>query len=592
MKSDLGKAVTIALTVLSVVACAALLSFAVQRLIRVEKEMAGGFGESLLWAMSQAQYESQSLVIAIRDWNAGARGPAEVQKLLLLADLANSRLDLLADGPLGRSLAAKIGSDIISGPHATLAVLDTAIRAAVATGGPIAEEVVAPLVRDTSDLRTASNKILLIERGNLAAQRDAYRRALIEVTIAVAVTIACGSFIVARLWAHVRAVARAEAAMRRERDFSRLLLASSGDGIVAFDRGMRCTHWNAAMGCLLAWPEGKTLVGMDLPAAFALPPDHDAMRLMRTTLEGRACVVPARPLRGGERYIEMAGYPLKSDGQVVGGIGFVRDVTEAHLARLEVLEHRDRLEALVQRRTRDLEEALARETGLRELYKGFVTMVSHQFRTPLSIVDSGAQRMMRRGAEMTDAEIRERAGKIRAAALRLTRLVANTLNAAKLDAGQIDVTMRRCDLAKLVQEACERQKETAPDRRFELALDALPDTVLCDPLLMDQIVSNLLSNAVKYSAPPDPIEVWATVEAQWIRLAVCDRGVGVPPEERDKLFERFFRATTSAGIEGTGIGLHVARTIARMHGGDVDAAPREGGGSTFTLTIPREVLAA
>ncbi|MBB3771949.1 PAS domain S-box-containing protein [Angulomicrobium tetraedrale] len=592
MTGDRGRGVTIALTFLAVLACAALLTFAVQRLLQVEKEMSGGFGESLMWALTQAQYENQALVIAVQDWNAGARSAADADKLRLLADLAYSRLQLLADGPFSRDLAAKIGGDVITGPRARLATLDERLQAALADQAPIVAQAVEPVLRDVADLRAASNKILLTERYNLAAQRDAYRRALLEVTVAVAITIACGAFIVARLWAHARAAARAEAAMRRERDFSRLLLESSGDGIVAFDRDMRCTHWNAAMGSLLPGADGATLVGRNLPEVLNLPPEHVGMGLMRDTLAGRTSFLAARQLPGGDRYIEMTGYPVKAEEAIIGGIAFVRDVTEAHLAKLEVLEHRDRLEALVHSRTKDLEDALTRETGLRELYKGFVAMVSHQFRTPLSIVDSGAQRMIRRGAEMSGEEIRERAGKIRAAALRLTRLVTNTLNAAKLDAGQIDVSMRRCDLAKLVQEACERQRETASDRHFELSLEALPESVMCDPLLMDQIVSNLLSNAVKYSTRPDPIEVRAVVEDEWIRLAVCDRGVGIPPDERDQLFERFFRATTSAGIEGTGIGLHVARTIARMHGGDVDAAPREGGGSTFTLSIPREAMAA
>ena len=104
----------------------------------------------------------------------------------------------------------------------------------------------------------------------------------------------------------------------------------------------------------------------------------------------------------------------------------------------------------------------------------------------------------------------------------------------------------------------------------------------------DQAIANLLSNAVKYSAPPDPVDISADVEGPWVRLRVCDRGVGIPEEERPKLFERFFRAKTAAGVEGTGIGLHFTRTIARMHGGDVEAQPREGGGSSFILSIPIE----
>jgi len=179
-------------------------------------------------------------------------------------------------------------------------------------------------------------------------------------------------------------------------------------------------------------------------------------------------------------------------------------------------------------------------------------MVSHQFRTPLSIVDSSAQRMIRRGKEMSEAEIRERAGKIRTAALRLTRLVSSTLNATKVDAGEIDVAIRRCDLGRLVEEACERQKETDPDREFRLRLDRLPPLVPCDPLLIDQAIANLLSNAVKYSAPPDR-STFPPMSRAMGAPARLRPGRGHSEEERPKLFERFFRAKTAAGVEGTGI---------------------------------------
>src|SRR5690606_9750477 len=208
-------------------------------------------------------------------------------------------------------------------------------------------------------------------------------------------------------------------------------------------------------------------------------------------------------------------------------------------------------ETIVADRTRDLEESLARETALREHYKGFVTMVSHQFRTPLSIIDASAQRIIRRGKQMTEDEIHERAGKIRSAVLRLTRLVSSTLNATKIDAGQIDVEIRRCDIGKLIVEACDRQKETSPDRVLRLDLDDLPESVPCDPLLIDQVLANLLSNAVKYSPAPHAIDITAEMDPDRVRVKVSDRGIGVLDDERDRLFERFFRAKAAVGVEGT-----------------------------------------
>ncbi len=409
-----------------------------------------------------------------------------------------------------------------------------------------------------------------------------------EAIIAVFLILGCGIFIVARLLASLRSAAHAEDALRRDRDFSNLLLESSGDGVIAFDMDGRCTHWNSVMGGMFPAPCGSDVVGRLIQDAYRLPAGHVILNMMRDTLAGQSLHMPAHPIPTGGRYVEKFTYPVRSGKVIVGGILFIRDVTDAHLARMQLVEHRDQLETTVRERTRDLEESLERETRLRELYKGFVSMVSHQFRTPLSIVDSSAQRMIRRGKEMSEEEIRERAGKIRTAILRLTRLVSSTLNAVKLDAGEIDFAVRRCDLGNLIVEACERQRETTPDRRFRIELDQLPDWVSCDPLLIEQVVANLLSNAVKYSSPPDPIEIAANVDEQWIHIKVSDRGVGFPEDDHDNLFERFFRAKTAVGVEGTGIGLHVARTIARMHGGDVTAFARNGGGSTFVLRIPKE----
>lgn len=581
------RAVT-ALTIAVITACAVLLSLALHRLMEAEKDLSGSVGENVLWLISQVHYEDHRLALASEAWNRGNRAEGDAERLQLRLDMAFSRLALLSEGMLGEVIARNLGSAPLKTATAHLKDYEQALRVATISRTAIPQTVLDDLASDAAMFRGAANDIMIAERNGVAAQRDKYRSVLFEASIAVLLILAFGIFIVMRLVASLRSVALAEKALRRDRDFSRLLLESSGDGVAAFDRSLRCTHWNSAMSAMFPIPGGGDIVGQLIQEAYSFPDDHTIMKLMRQTLAGKSLHIPAHEIPNSTRYIEKFAYPIKSGDTIVGGILFFRDVTEAHSARLEIVKHRDQLETLVAERTRDLEESLARETDLRELYKGFVSMVSHQFRTPLSIIDASAQRIIRRGEQMTEEEIHERAGKIRAAVLRLTRLVSSTLNATKMDAGQIDVDIRRCDLAKLIVEACERQKETSPNRIFRVELEQLPTWIPCDPLLIDQVIANLLSNAVKYSSSPHPIEVTAELDQQLVRIRVSDRGVGIPDEERDRLFERFFRAKTAVGVEGTGIGLHVARTIARMHGGDVDAFERKGGGSTFVLTIPKE----
>jgi len=576
------------MTIGAVVACALLLTFALHRLVQTEAELATGFGESLLYALFQAHDEEQRLILEAYDWKNSERLTEDTERLRLQMDLAISRLDVVSHGTLGRALADANEDAVIESARVNLMAFDEALQTAILQGSAIAQARLAVLRADASRLKAAATRVFLAERDNVARQRDRYSSVLWEAIIAVFLILGCGIFIVARLLASLRSAAHAEDALRRDRDFSNLLLESSGDGVIAFDMDGRCTHWNSVMGGMFPAPCGSDVVGRLIQDAYRLPEGHVILNMMRDTLAGQSLHMPAHPIPTGSRYVEKFTYPVRSGKVIVGGILFIRDVTDAHLARMQLVEHRDQLETTVRERTRDLEESLERETRLRELYKGFVSMVSHQFRTPLSIVDSSAQRMIRRGKEMSEEEIRERAGKIRTAILRLTRLVSSTLNAAKLDAGEIDFAVRRCDLGNLIVEACERQRETTPDRRFRIELDQLPDSVSCDPLLIEQVVANLLSNAVKYSSPPDPIEIAANVDERWIHIKVSDRGVGFPEDDHDNLFERFFRAKTAVGVEGTGIGLHVARTIARMHGGDVTAFARNGGGSTFVLRIPKE----
>ncbi|WP_209381388.1 sensor histidine kinase [Pararoseomonas baculiformis] len=233
------------------------------------------------------------------------------------------------------------------------------------------------------------------------------------------------------------------------------------------------------------------------------------------------------------------------------------------------------------------EASLEREREVSRLHRAFVSMVSHQFRTPLAIIDSSAQRMIRRGTAMPPEEVFSRAGKIREATRRLTRLMESTLNAARLEAGEINMAPRETDLAALVREVCGHQQEIAPAALLEQRLDGLPARLRCDPTLVEQAVANLVSNAVKYSPPGSPVVLRGlTGPGGSAVLEVVDQGVGIPADELPRIFDRFFRARTAEGVTGTGIGLAFVRHVARLHGGEVTVTSEEGKGSTFVLRLP------
>lgn len=238
--------------------------------------------------------------------------------------------------------------------------------------------------------------------------------------------------------------------------------------------------------------------------------------------------------------------------------------------------------------TKRLEQALEKEHELNGLQRQFVSMVCHEFRTPLAIIDGHAQRLIKRHATLAPDRIEAALGTVRTSVRRLTDLMESVLSASRLEAGAIEMTPAPCDLAEMIDEVVSNYREVNPTYRITADVDALPEQVTLDVKLMRQVVSNLLSNAVKYS--PDAAHVRieaASCDDGGVKIAVHDQGVGIPEGEVEKLFDRFFRASTSTGIAGTGIGLHMVKALVDLHGGRVDIKSEVDVGTTFTVYLPR-----
>lgn len=236
-----------------------------------------------------------------------------------------------------------------------------------------------------------------------------------------------------------------------------------------------------------------------------------------------------------------------------------------------------------------LMRSFVREQEIAEAYRSFVALASHQFRTPLAVIDSSMQRLLRSGREMQPEDIEERARHVRGEVRGLNELIEAALDVVKLDAGQVSADPARCDIEMLVDRVRTRQLEATPGRTLTVRIGReVPPAIETDPLLADQILSNLVSNAVKYSPPTEPVFIRVTAENRQICFAVEDRGVGIPAEEQEKLFGRFFRASTALDVPGTGVGLSIASQLACLLGGELDFVSRAGIGSTFTLRLPNE----
>jgi two-component system, OmpR family, sensor kinase len=235
-----------------------------------------------------------------------------------------------------------------------------------------------------------------------------------------------------------------------------------------------------------------------------------------------------------------------------------------------------------------LEEQLAQEQRLALLQRNFVSMASHEFRTPLTIIDGHARRLIKTKDTLPPAEIGERAGKIRAAVLRLTHLIDNLLNSARLFDGGAALYFHpaEMDMAALLREVCQLHREMVPAAEIAERLSGAAIPMIGDAKLLYQLFSNLLSNAVKYSPGGGAIEVEVEMRVDEIVVAVADRGIGIPVNDLERLFERYHRGSNVSGIVGTGVGLYLVKMVVDLHRGRVEVTSAEGAGSRFTVHLP------
>jgi signal transduction histidine kinase len=181
---------------------------------------------------------------------------------------------------------------------------------------------------------------------------------------------------------------------------------------------------------------------------------------------------------------------------------------------------------------------------------------------------------------------------ISAETARLTRLINNILDFARMEKGEKKYRFELCDIGNITRDAVESYRPQLEEHGFKVEMQ-IPDEHLsvkgdCDALA--QIVLNLLSNAEKYSGERKEIRVEIERAADTIEVRVMDRGLGVPAGSAEKIFEQFYRAhdALNSGIQGSGLGLTLSRQIARAHGGDVLYRARDGGGSVFIVRLPAE----
>jgi signal transduction histidine kinase len=240
----------------------------------------------------------------------------------------------------------------------------------------------------------------------------------------------------------------------------------------------------------------------------------------------------------------------------------------------------------------DLEQGLENERRLTAQQRDFVSMTSHEFRTPLTIIDAHAQRLIKMRERLDPEDIAERGARIRSAVQRITNIMDSLLSASRLLDGQVVFHPTEFDPCALLRDACQAHRDATRGVVINEDFSPLPATIPGDPKLLFHAFSNLVSNAIKYSPAGSPIEVVARQEPGRLVVQVRDHGIGIPARDRSRLFERYFRGSNATAVAGTGVGLHLVSMVVSLHQGEVFAESLEGVGSRFIVHLPTSPVAA
>ena len=343
-------------------------------------------------------------------------------------------------------------------------------------------------------------------------------------------------------------------AVEKERSYA--ILANIADGIVAVDREGTVVLWNRS---------AEQITGVPAHEAVGRTP----FQVLGRNLESEGGAPAGERLvpifRGGEDvWLSLTEAVMRDPAGVVAGRIFAfRDISSEHLVE--------------------------------QMKSDFVSTVSQEIRRPLTSIYGFAETLLRQDVLFGERERRTFLSYIASESERLTTIVDALLNVARLDAGDLQLSVVPTDVSAVVSEVVDTlRRSDAGENSHQFVVDVAGDslTAEADPERLRQVLQNLIDNAVKFSPEGGSVTVAARRRAGTVEVSVTDRGIGIPSGEQARIFRKFYRADSSLGREGiggTGLGLFIARGLVAAMGGRMWVTSREGEGSRFTFELPAAV---
>ncbi|MBK1666646.1 hypothetical protein CKO28_01130 [Rhodovibrio sodomensis] len=262
-------------------------------------------------------------------------------------------------------------------------------------------------------------------------------------------------------------------------------------------------------------------------------------------------------------------------------------IRSAEHSLMSALHERDESKKELQAALAREQQAAAQERATSKAQREFLRMLSHELNTPLAVINSLARALTRKSA--LDPEVmRTKAGEIMLAVSQASDLVRTHLNTAQYDYDTLGLSSSVHEPGQLAEEVARSFIDANPHHTFLFDIHDTEIQILLDPGRVTQILNNLISNAVKYSPEGGQIRIssWADSTNGRYVIEIADQGIGVAPDELERLFEKYYRATNTGSISGSGYGLYMCRRFARLHHGDVTAFSEGRNGTVMTFWLP------
>jgi len=368
------------------------------------------------------------------------------------------------------------------------------------------------------------------------------------------------------------------------------IIESTDDAIITKDLNGMITSWNPAAEHLFGYA-AKEAIGRHISLIIPEARRAEANRIIEVIIGGKKIEhfeTVRRARNGTEIPISLTVSPIRNmDGTIIGASKIARDITRQKLAEKELLNYTAHLEEMVAKRTEELDLALRKEKELGQLKSRFVSMASHEFRTPLSAVKLSASLVEKYAEPYQNQNIEKHIGKIKKSIGELSTILGDFLSLEKLESGKIIVAVDDFNLEEFCSEmAAEMQLLAKPGQQLLYAHSGTTPFTRLDQQLIKHCLYNLLSNAIKYSGENTVIHFDTWVNDMECRMSVIDQGIGIPEADQQHLFSAFFRAGNTGNIQGTGLGLNIVSRYTQLMQGTVSFESKPAQGTTFTLSFP------